>query len=420
MLKLVEFFSSVRLTVLILIVLAGVSFLGTLIVNVDVYHSIPFRVLIGLLALNLVFCSAERLPGIWRRLKSQDAGFDKSYFGKPDARDELVLGVSEDEAISAAMDRLGEVGGRVQKAGLSEGTLLYTSRRGWAEFGPYVIHLAVMLVLIGGFIGSGLGFKALMRLYEGDDRDFAAAQGGVRNIPLGFSVRCIDFDIEYYESGLPREYRTWLAVLDEKGIVKDEKVIEVNHPWFYQGIGFYQQDWGEDRLYRFTAKSMEHGDSLVDDISLRETFEVRDCGLVIMPVKDFSDMKMGGEDIFSGLFVHVFFQGELAGHLRLKEEEPVDAYGYRISYKPLPARVWTLLEVVKDPGVPLVWAGFVIFCIGLLLSFAASYQRFWVMVEPGEGVTRVEIRGKAKRNKPAVRRKIEGIKKDLAEKPGKL
>ena len=89
-----DFFTSVNLTILLLIILAITSIAGTIIpqqesaaefaqkINpgffrlfsflqlFDMYHSIWFRILIGLLALNLIVCSLNRFPATWKLFKT--------------------------------------------------------------------------------------------------------------------------------------------------------------------------------------------------------------------------------------------------------------------------------------------------------------------------------------------------------------
>src|SRR3990170_587754 len=86
-------FTSVKLTLGLLIVLAVVSIFGTVIpqqegamelaehlspglVNIlislqlfDMYHSLWFRLIIGTLALNLIICSLDRFPAAWKRFQ---------------------------------------------------------------------------------------------------------------------------------------------------------------------------------------------------------------------------------------------------------------------------------------------------------------------------------------------------------------
>jgi len=89
------FFSSVKLTIVVLIILAIVSILGTLVPQeqgaaefarrlnpamlriftsldlFDMYHAIWFRVLIGCLAMNLIICSIDRFRATWKRFSAK-------------------------------------------------------------------------------------------------------------------------------------------------------------------------------------------------------------------------------------------------------------------------------------------------------------------------------------------------------------
>ena len=93
--KIWKFFSSVKLTFFLLIILAIASILGTVIpqrgqgamefarnlspemfrfmssLNLfDMYHSLWFRLILVCLTLNLIVCSIDRFPTAWKRLKT--------------------------------------------------------------------------------------------------------------------------------------------------------------------------------------------------------------------------------------------------------------------------------------------------------------------------------------------------------------
>ncbi|GEM_PF-2985688 len=421
-----QFLSSVRLSVILLIILTTGSFVGTLVVKFDVYHSMPFRILIGILALNLIFCSLYRLPMVWRRTKAQDRNFAERIPARSRALAELS--VSEDDAIAAAGHVLSALAGRVKRADLEGRTILYTRQRAYARFGPYLIHLAVLVIIIGGLIGSSFGFKGLIQLYEGEMTDTAWSPDGRQGIPLGFTIQCREFSVEYYESGIPRAYRTRLAVIKEDGEggengedgeVADERVIEVNHPWFYRGIGFYQQTWGQDRLYRMRATSLKDASTVSAEIALGERFEVPDADLVFIPAMDLSEMRQEGLEIDSDIFVHVFLKEKFQGHIGIKQGIPREISGYSLELECSPARTWTGLEVVKDPGIPLIWTGFAIICLGLVFSFLLKHQCFWITVKgvkkDGEKVL-LEFFGSAKRGEPALSRKAQKMKHALEAK----
>src|SRR5512136_608615 len=87
-------FTSVKLTLGLLIVLAVTSIFGTVIPQqegamdlaeqlspglvsllsslqlFDMYHSLWFRLIIGILALNLLICSLDRFPAAWKRFQA--------------------------------------------------------------------------------------------------------------------------------------------------------------------------------------------------------------------------------------------------------------------------------------------------------------------------------------------------------------
>jgi cytochrome c biogenesis protein ResB len=70
----------------------------------------------------------------------------------------------------------------------------------------------------------------------------------------------------------------------------------------------------------------------------------------------------------------------------------------------------TGLQMTYDPGKPIVWAGCLIFTIGLVMSFYISYKEEWILVEP-RNTAYIAISG----NRPA-----EMLKKSLEEFEQKL
>lgn len=71
----------------------------------------------------------------------------------------------------------------------------------------------------------------------------------------------------------------------------------------------------------------------------------------------------------------------------------------------------TILDVNHDPGVPLVWAGFILMFVGLWMTFFMSHRKVWVKVAPG----RISIGGLANRNQQAFEREFEEIVRNLGK-----
>ena len=56
---------------------------------------------------------------------------------------------------------------------------------------------------------------------------------------------------------------------------------------------------------------------------------------------------------------------------------------YKFFYNGSDAKFYTGLQVAKDPGVWVVWAGCFLMCVGLYIAFFMSHRRIWIVVSKG-------------------------------------
>ena len=56
-------------------------------------------------------------------------------------------------------------------------------------------------------------------------------------------VRCDKFEVSFYDTGAPKEFRSDLAIIDKGREVLKDSII-VNDPLTYEGITFYQANYG--------------------------------------------------------------------------------------------------------------------------------------------------------------------------------
>ena len=162
-----SFFSSVRLTVALLIIIALAAVVGTVIPQQDaaseavqklppalagalkvlqlhdLYRSPWFLLLMGLLTVNLVVCSLNRLPASLRLYRRQpEPDRPGLYEELPPERVLAVEGNVEDEA--ARMEQvLKKALGSVERKGTDQATWLSGHKGAWSYFGVYVIHEAM-------------------------------------------------------------------------------------------------------------------------------------------------------------------------------------------------------------------------------------------------------------------------------------
>ena len=422
-------FASVKLTVAVLIALAATSVFGTVIqqgkdfrvyaleygeglarvIRVlgldDMYHSWWFHLLLGLLLVNITFCSLKRLPHAIRLMRYKDPVFD----GKPVAIHERWAKRFKGEDVESAAQKVEAVlrrrFRRVVRAEKDGAVYLFGSRGAWSRMGVYVTHFSLFLFAVGALVGGWWGFKGYVQIPEGESVHVVQLRGGGTK-DLGFEVRCDKFEVTYYNdpqgrpTGRPKDYISDLTVLENGREVLRER-IEVNHPLIYRGIYFYQSSYGQAggraawltvfgprRNIVFHRKRVPLGGSVQledgDRLLLRNLAgDFRRMGPAAEVV-----LERQGKDPVSV----VVFEAPQANHRRL------GPYVVRLDH--VETVMYTGLQVARDPGVPMIWAGCILLTLGLLVAFFTSHRRVWARVRPeGKGGVEVFLGGNASRNR---------------------
>jgi len=128
----------------------------------------------------------------------------------------------------------------------------------YSRLGMIFVHISILLILAGGLTGTILGFNGQMNIVEGEKSDTVTLFGGEGTKKLDFDVRCDDFTVEFYETGMPKEYKTDLTIMnDGKKVVSG--TIRVNHPFIYQGLKFCQATYGIAGVSDFKVVTKNNG-----------------------------------------------------------------------------------------------------------------------------------------------------------------
>ena len=271
-----DLFRSVKLTIFLLILLAILSIIGTVIAQdatraeyiqryghglyevlnffnlFDMYRSLWFRAILVFLMINLIACSLHRFPGVWRQITHEPGkdGLEDSmlkalpYVEK--VRSPILAGAKTEEEIQYYFKKWFRSPRRMEN---ESAITLYSEKGRFSRLGVYITHLSILIILIGGLIGSQFGFKGFVNILEGEtvDQIYERGKNGEIPRPLSFSLRCDDFNVTYYDlrpqEKQVKEYISQLTILENgKEILK--KTIRVNHPFHYKGLAFYQSTYG--------------------------------------------------------------------------------------------------------------------------------------------------------------------------------
>jgi len=76
-------------------------------------------------------------------------------------------------------------------------------------------------------------------------------------------------------------------------------------------------------------------------------------------------------------------------------------------------RYFTGLQVTKDPGVGVVYTGFILLLTGCTIAFFMSHQKVCIEISPLKNKTRIAVSCRSNKGKPGMRRKAEEIRDKL-------
>ena len=429
-----RFFSSVKLTLFLLIGLAAVSIIGTLIpqnaaseiyvekygaplarlffsLNFnDMYHSWWFHLLLTLLTLNIIVCSLRRIRYDWKMITVPRAILDEDLEKSlPCAHAwTAASGAEHFEQTAADLLRQEFAAPRITRVGTV--VHIFAQKQSLGRLGVYVLHSSIVVILIGVVIGSLFGFtKAFVEIEEKGSATTAYSRSG-EPIDLGFTVRCEEFSVSHYDTGAPKEYRSVLSVVDGGKTVVSRRPVLVNHPLTYRGIAFYQSGYN-GAGFLFSIRDRKTGISRQVNVRAGERASLPNGDQLV--VMESIDEIRPHSPRYSGPAVHVALLsagGNRESFLLLKKYPEVNGDrggAYQFSYGGVSA--WnTVLQVAKDPGVWIVWAGCFLMIIGFGMVFLMSHRRIWLRISDGRFV----MAGSSARNQAAFRMFFD----DLAEK----
>jgi cytochrome c biogenesis protein len=447
-----DFFASVRFAVIVFSIISLTSIVGTIIEQqadpannikllskvfgmpgahtaykiidavgfTDLFNAWWFIALLFIFAANLVICSIERLPGIFRNIGERVKPLQPDSLDSGSSKRETVIiatAAKAEERIVAALKKIG-MKGRIMKG---EGMTQVCAEKGrYSRLGVYITHLSILIILLGAVAGIKFGFNGSIKLLEGTSAAAALGNNG-REIPLGFEIRCDDFEVLFYpDSERPKSYKSVITVV-EGGREVFTKEVEVNSPLRYKGVTFYQSTFGfypnRDSLFKFRLTAME---GKPQDISVKfgRPFDMPGTKLTGRVV-DFSPALAMNESnelfTFADAMINpaVFVEFSEGGRVRSRQwilrnySETWRMPAGVLEFRDLWGSQFTGLQVRKDPGVWLVYLGCLIMTMGLYMAFFMSHARVWILMKEEKNAMRLVISSSVNKNRFAFERRLD-------------
>ncbi|MBN1141116.1 MAG: cytochrome c biogenesis protein ResB [Deltaproteobacteria bacterium] len=365
----------------------------------DVYRSPWFITLLGLLALNLCLCTWRLVPALRRTLREFPPAPTAARTGRHFSEPFSVTGLSPEEAARAVETFLANRFSPLRRRQEGETIHLFAQRGAWTRLAVITIHGSVLLILAGGAAGLLWGFQGYAVIREGETAHELLPTRGGKPLPLGFGLRCDDFSVAFHEGHrLPREFKSRVSILEGGQTVVERQPITVNAPLGYRGIRFYQSNYGPAAPPQVTLQirhpSLPHpweqtlapgenrplpGGGTLRLLRFSPTF--REFG----PTALAELLLPGNQELTLPVFKN---HPELSDHhggggFRLK------LVGFRQPY-------YTVLLAGYDPGVGLVWAGFLLLGGGLATALLWPRRRIWISIVAGRDRLDIAVTGEGR------------------------
>ncbi len=406
----------------------------------DMYHSWWFQLLLLLLTLNVTVCSVDRLTATWKIIFVKTPRFNLSKFQKFRNRVEINESRSPD-MVQKAAEKIVAGDFRYRRVEQAEnGSVIFAERWRWSRLGVYIVHTSIVILLIGGLIGSIFGFEGFVNIPEGESVGSIRLRNEGGFVKLDFEIQCNDFDVSFYANGMPKEFRSSLVII-EQGKQVLQKDIVVNDPLRYKGINIFQSSYGElqpeaqrvSESSEFTLAFTSKQTGMVYNKKVRIGQEIeipeelgRFTANELKPSYKFRGQDLGAA-LVGKLVKASGSQHEVALPLRFPSFDKMSAMidparGDAVFISVIETgsqmnstakRYYTGLQVTKDPGVWVVYTGFIMLLCGCVVTFFMSHQRICIEIQPAGSKSRVVVTGTANKNKMGMRRKVEAIAEKL-------
>jgi len=349
------------------------------------YTSSWFLSLLTALFASLVVCSWERIGPLVTSLRTAPVKRSRAYICAQPLSVRVARRDDSELRLAAAL--------RAHKYDLeAEGSALRGERGRTSRYGPYVIHIGLLVVIAGAFM------RVLPGLYQ--DFDVVIPERATVRIPESpFSIRNNGFHISYYADGRARSYETNATFL-AKGKPQGNYAIRVNHPLQAKGFSFYQEsylpreyDWA---LYRMTdnPSGVSLGHVRLNLRHLQKSYPILGHGKVLIHAY-YPDFQIVGNQVQSldtrstnpVLRIEYIPVGKHVGkttwlfvafpHMQLLKRQG----GIVFTQVAVASGQTTVLRAHRDAGTPVVFIGLGISLVGLYLCFYRRHRMIYAVAE---------------------------------------
>ncbi|MFZ0961523.1 MAG: cytochrome c biogenesis protein ResB [Terriglobia bacterium] len=408
----------------------------------DVFHTWWFMLLLGLLGANIALASIERFPQVWRLFVRPHYLADEAFVRALPFQREIPLGPhTPKESMWLAALTLKDLGYPPRPDVLPKGTL-YVEKHRLVRLAPYVVHASLLIIFAGAIIDGTHGYRGYISLQPGMSTDVVeplTTPGAPHR--LRFTLRCDATGMDAYPDGSPRQYWSQLAVM-QNGREVAQKKIYVNDPLTYGGVRFFQANYNStgspSKLFMeasWKESGVEKHQALI--LAPGTAAPLDEQGSAVELVDFIPDYVLQGNQISSrsdeprnpAIELQVTRPGSPPTHAwvlaKSPELNPPNDTGISFRFVSVEMNATTGLQVAREPGQWLIWAGCLLLTTGLMMALYLSHIRIWgIVAADREGQPVLLLGGQPSKYRENFERKFheltDEVEAALVQSPGEI
>ncbi len=375
----------------------------------NVYSSPLFLAVLAALLVNGSCCTVDRIRPVWRSITARPSPVRGDDFYRQSTCHASVRITSRERARPLTTSLLSRHRYHLTSEERQEGTYIVARRHQWSRIGSLVTHSALILMAAGALWGTLSGWSE-SAVVLGPGQTYSVGHGH------SFEVRHDGFEIERYLQGGVKDYLSHVVVLRD-GVESLRKMVRVNHPLVYEGVGFYLSSSGPSARVLGWDSS---GQPLPMQASGTARPSTGEAALNFAPPEDEQSLYLPSlettlrlsliEPIAPGntsetdaafLFVEAWPLGAVEPSIstRVRVGETVLLAGTSLEFFD---DYYSVFRVVSDPGFQPVIAASLIGMVGLLISFYFNPTQVWIKLTDNE----LLLVGSADHNRVALERQF--------------
>jgi cytochrome c biogenesis protein len=409
----------------------------------NIYHVWYFNGLLALLSLNIVLASIERFPKTWIFVSKPQVTVPVRWLQDQKESAEFEIAEETRSFTEKARTLLRSSGWRRTRVEKKNGrTYVFGEKGVWNRLGAYPVHVALLLIFVGGFLTAEYGVTGSLPLAPGDSEkqiyETVVNLDSVNQVTwkLPFEVTATDIEQKLIKkdgsiSAMNTiDWITRFTIKDETGT--HEASVQMNRPYDYRGYRFFQASFvSTGRARNITLNVVpENGGTAETVVIPRDGTATLADGTKIRFAEFRGNFSIGKEDPDDdtssypnpgailqvvkpgGEFETAYAFGQQMSNMPVAKK-PVAGYTFRLAdFEKVSDK--HILSVQRDPGATVVYVGFALLFLTLVATFFFSHQRVWVTIEEArQGALKVVTGGNVNRNQGSFEEKFKRFVREL-------